>query len=248
MKYLERASDILKKELNKYIFYFSHDNLIDENAILYQKEFEKEQFLIKNDQIKLAQLKNDRFYCFYNKKELLMNKDFFFEGTRNPNNHKKEIICKGIYLPFIEDEITGLKIERKGLFLGNLFIDYGVSKNLLLFTQELSGCSIFLLFSQTHIYFIHSNLKMNHVNEVDVEASRKYVIELSKRLGCYKIKELNKTIYFKGIEHLRAKNSVSCFACILVEDSFLSKKDELSIFYQVRNDDTNKILATGIIN
>jgi hypothetical protein len=47
---------------------------------------------------------------------------------------------------------------------------------------------------------------------------------------------------------LRAKNSVSCFACVLVEDSFLSKKDEISIFYQVRNDDTNKILATGIIH
>ena len=247
MKYLQRAADFLRNDLNKYLFHFTHDNLSNENYSLYLKKFEKDQFLIKNDQIKLVNLENDRFYCFYDKKELSKNKDFFFEGTLNANNYKNEIICKGIYLPFIEGKITGLKIERNGLSLGKLFIDYGISKNLLLFTQDLSGCSLFLLFSKTHIYFIHSNLKSNYNNEVDVDLSRKHIINLSKKLGCYKIKELNKTIYFKNLEHLRSNNILSCFACILVEESLFSTKDEINIFYQVRNDDTNKILATGLV-
>ncbi|KAB8032123.1 hypothetical protein [Fluviispira multicolorata] len=247
MRYSLNKSDLLINNKNNYIFGFSYDELLEENIDFSEKILSKNQYILNINNfngIKNIDIKDYQFYCTYDKEYINKEKQYVFLGTKNIKNSQTEILCKGLFLPFLEENITAFSIQKSGMNLG-----LGISKNLMLFTDNLSGCILYLLFSNTHTYVLHSNLKDKVTGEVDLTKSDIFVNKISKILNCYKIKKLDKSLYLKGCEHLREDNVLSTFACMFVKENNFFTKDDIHIFYQTVNlkGRNSKILLTGLI-
>ncbi len=246
MSYNDHISQVLITNMQNDIFGVSRDELIREDSQFADKISSKLSFILndkKIDQINSLKLDDYFFYCFYERSLFRFKNQLIFILTRNVSDFENKFSCQGLYLPFVEEKITGFRIKKSDISSLYPNLTPNILKEIVIFTPNLTGCSLYILFSKTHLYFIHSNLRAHSKADVNLLQSDLFVEKIARSFNCYKFKKIDKNIYRKNC-YKSQHDILSTFACFVIN---LFANDHSYIFYQTMNSQTQAILSGGSI-